>query len=134
MAIARPFGYEGKPGTCLWCGRRFRERYAEITIYERQRGEVVPAVGDTFRGRVVKRVVKRVETLQATRPDLETPGWRACNLDTRTKYKVYFENPTYDAYFTTEPMFDTMTCGLHFGLRMAQLGKRLESTDNGDST
>ena len=26
MAQWRPFGYEGKPGTCLWCGRKLRRK------------------------------------------------------------------------------------------------------------
>lgn len=26
MAGWQPFGYEGKPGTCLWCGRKLRYR------------------------------------------------------------------------------------------------------------
>src|SRR5258708_2541225 len=34
MASWHPFGYEGKPDTCLWCGRKLRRRTWQIDEHE----------------------------------------------------------------------------------------------------
>lgn len=43
MSDWQPFGYEGKPGTCLWCGRRLpRETVLDGRVQEQLRQAGVP--------------------------------------------------------------------------------------------
>jgi hypothetical protein len=33
MSEWHPFGYEGKPGTCVWCGRKLRRMRSPVWDY-----------------------------------------------------------------------------------------------------
>lgn len=132
--MPRPFGYEGKPLTCLWCGRRFRERTHTITYHERQRGVEVPNPGDLFGyagvEHEVERVVKVVSKRRGSYPvENESEEWLARDLDRRTSFRVYFVEKRWDAYYSTDPMFDTGSCATAFGIRLAELGHRLVKTE-----
>jgi hypothetical protein len=83
MAAWQPYGYEGEPGTCLWCGRPLR--YVRVMADESDRGN--PSYREEPGG------------YGTIKPD--EPG------------------PAQNGYF------DTQGCGFWFGVRMAQLGRRL---------
>lgn len=133
--MARDFGYRGKPLTCLWCGRKFREKTQTVTYYDRQHGVEVPAPGEFFgyagQEREVERVVKVVAKSRSDRTELETEEWRARDLDRRTSFRVYFVEKRWDAFWTTDPKFDTGACATAFGLRMVELGHRLVMKEEG---
>lgn len=132
----RSFGYKGKPGTCLWCGRKLREDYAEVwakqgssELYLLSQVAEEPKPGDILRFRgEERRVRKSVPYVHGSKFNTEGPkrSRKAREGEKVHFFRVYFDPPVYDAYWFDEPMFDTQGCGLAFGLRLAELGHRLE--------
>lgn len=83
MSSWQPFGYEGKPETCLWCGRKLH--------YQKTRTWGTVEVNGGFTSKITGE--KRAEL----------PG--------------YYE----DGFFCG------LSCGYKFGVRLAQLDKRLQA-------
>jgi hypothetical protein len=129
-ASSRQFAYTGKPGTCLWCGRKFREIYFET-------GGPPPAVGSTYQDttRTVRAVVGVIRTPAVRDADgyitnttrRERP---VRDGETPTRYRIYFDPPVWNAYYRDTPWFDTVGCAASFGLRQAELGFTLRLKTN----
>lgn len=84
MADHQPYGYRGKPGTCLWCGRKLR--YRIVIVDNDRRGQP----GVTWHEQL---------HYATARADL--------------------------AGSSADGMFCGLRCGYQFGLRLAELGRRL---------
>lgn len=88
MSDWQSFGYKGKPGTCLWCGRRLtRQTVLDSRAEEQMRKAGL--IGD--------------ELYRASLRPASKPG----------RY--------YDGFFCG------LRCGFQFGVRMAELGRRLQA-------
>jgi hypothetical protein len=98
MSEWQPFGYEGKPGTCFWCGRKLA--YKSWANWETvETGEIVPA--DPSHG-------------EPAHPGLVTrPTGERTRADKAGGYQ--------------DDSFCGLRCGYQFGLQLAAQGKRLES-------
>lgn len=115
--MSRHYGYVGTPGTCLWCGRKFREIPARV-FYPTMMGVVSPKVGDDIgEYGVVRRVVELTGTGRRARPP--------CQGDPVDTVKVYTDRRYYDALWSDNPMFDTNGCAVMFGLALARRGVRV---------
>lgn len=128
--MGRAFGYDGKPGTCLWCGRKFREK-----CFERDQPAEVGKPLDNRRAGARTLIVRKV--VGVTRSFTVAPeGYKIWSSrerpvrdgETPTRYRIYFDPPLWNAFYDDEPLFDTNGCAADFGLRQAQLGRRLVRT------
>ena len=81
MSDRQPFGYEGKPGTCLWCGRKLHRKKVMADPGEAGATEVGPH---------------------------------------------FWHKPADKLGGYQDDSFCGLRCGYSFGLRLAQLGRRLQ--------
>lgn len=133
MAKNKPFRYEGKPGTCLWCGKKVTEDYA--AVHPAGTGELLSLStgGEVFfhrKHRVVKKLVPIVN-VSAGPPKFHITRPRRAKADEVPDfYHAFFDPPIYKGYpmevnGNQEPAFDSLTCAAQFALRVAELGHRL---------
>lgn len=121
---SRSFGYTGAPLTCLWCGQAFRPLIDEISIWEIERGGKQPPVVGERSERHPEHTIAQVTpmVMGERRRRRARPGEKPDVLF------VTVEPPLYDApYYIDSPMFDTIGCAAQFGVRFAELGRRLVS-------
>ena len=140
----RPFDYKEEPLTCLWCGKRHKEDYLTVVVGLGSQSELArlareaqlrPGILLDFRGdsRVVREVVPFVYGAKYNDGDAPKRDRKARPGEKVAFYKVYFDPPVWEEggpWRSPEgPVFDTMKCAAAFGLRMAELGKRLVTTE-----
>lgn len=130
--MSRPFGYAGEAGTCLWCGRKHREKVDHVYVLGPRADNRPPApkIGDvrTYWGR--ERIVRSVRPATYNRD-----GGRLVYHTTRPgeeidRYELRYDPPAWDAFtYDGEPLLCSEDCAARFGFRLAQLGSRLRKVE-----
>jgi hypothetical protein len=131
-SVSRKYSYRGEPNTCLWCGRKFTEQYRDwypgsksdlqLIVDVPRPGSVVMLHGaDLIAREVIPFVSGSRYREQGAKKDR-----RARPAEVPEFYRVYFDPPVWNATYSDEPYFDTLSCGSMFGLVYARGGQRLK--------
>lgn len=125
------FGATNKPCTCLWCGRKLRRQYhTEWEQTERkpaQCGTRLSVDGEIYEKRTCK-------STKFKKSDL---GWSCieCHTLTGGSRKVASRRPFYDKPGGFgDGHFCGKNCGYHFGVAMANNGRRLQPVNENEKT
>lgn len=102
MAEWRPFGASNQPNTCIWCGRKLRFK-----------------------------VLKSHYNMTVVPLDPNDLAYEEHSHTTRKSYKnVVDERATVGGDYQ-DGFFCGLRCAYQFGVRMAQLGRRLQEKNDG---
>lgn len=131
--MTRRFAYEGKPLTCLWCGKKIPEASEVVWIHNLTSPEEQLVLlaryrsGEKYKNLTIRRAVR--EVLTGRRRKEVQPGDKADYI------RLFFDPPLYKSWpekswpenaGAEQAFFDTMKCAGLFGEFFAHQGKRLK--------
>jgi DNA-directed RNA polymerase subunit RPC12/RpoP len=123
--MSQPFGYAGKPQTCLWCGRKLRHMFDTLT--EPTGKTIAPRA--CFQCGAGPKHFEREEDGELFR--CTQCGCRSMHGGTQRRVVSRKQISKHPGYPSAKGHFCSLSCGLAFGVTFAEFGRRLEPKKEG---